>query len=71
MSSEGKHIAGGHALGGTKPASASTLEGQEPYFLMQISRLVILLGGGAKPCRIIRLGGHCLVLKNLVVGNDL
>ena len=33
---QNKHVTGGHALGGggAKPASASTLEGQELYFPM-------------------------------------
>ena len=39
---------------GTKSACASTLEGQKPYFVMQISRLIIRLG--IKPCKIFHLG---------------
>ena len=33
---------------GAKPACVVTLEGQKPYFAMQISRLIILLGGGGQ-----------------------
>ena len=35
------------AGGGAKPACAITLEGQKPYFVMHVSRLMILLGAVA------------------------
>ena len=31
------------------PACTSALEGQKPYPVMQITLLVVVLGGGAKP----------------------
>ena len=54
-----KRVTGRHALvgGGAKPASASTLGDQKHYSHMEMARLVILLRGFAKPCKIHFLGG--------------
>ena len=48
---------GGHVQG-AKPAITSTLKGQTPYFAMQITRLMVLLGGRSKTMQNFSLRGN-------------